>query len=70
MLTVDRFKRLEDIGLGSIRVSIYGDTPESYDAVHGTKSTDLFRKIKDNLTKIYKIKDHTKLLITYNVVDG
>ncbi|MFQ5786443.1 MAG: radical SAM/SPASM domain-containing protein [Thermodesulfobacteriota bacterium] len=70
LLTVDRFKRLEDIGLDSIRVSIYGDTPESYDAVHGTKNTDLFRKIKDNLTKISKIKDHTKLLITYNVVDG
>jgi hypothetical protein len=37
------------LGLGSIRVSIYGDTPELYDAVHGTKNTDLFRKIKDNL---------------------
>ncbi len=33
LLTVERFKRLEDIGLDSIRVSIYGDTPESYNTV-------------------------------------
>ncbi len=69
-LTVKRFKRLEDIGLDSIRVSIYGDTPESYNAVHGTKNTDLFQKIKENLTKISRIKNRTSLLITYNVVDG
>ena len=70
MLTVDRFKRLEDIGLDSIRVSIYGDSPESYNAIHGTKNTDLFQKIKENLTEISRIKNKTSLLITYNVVEG
>lgn len=70
LLTVDRFKRLEDIGLDSIRVSIYGDSPESYNAIHGTKNTDLFQKIKKNLTEISRIKNKTSLLITYNVVDG
>jgi wyosine [tRNA(Phe)-imidazoG37] synthetase (radical SAM superfamily) len=70
LLTVDRFKRLEDIGLDSIRVSIYGDSPESYNAIHGTKNTDSFQKIKENLTEISRIKNKTSLLITYNVVDG
>lgn len=70
LLTVDRFKRLEDIGLDSIRVSIYGDSPESYNAIHGTKNTDLFQKVKENLTEISRIKNKTSLLITYNVVDG
>lgn len=70
MLTVERFKRLEDIGVDSIRVSIYADQPESYNAVHGTTDEELFHKIKESLTKISKIKNRTKLLITYNVVDG
>jgi len=69
LLTVDRFKRLEDIGVESIRVSIYGDSPESYNAVHGIKNKDLFHRIKQNLTSISKVKKKTKLLITYNVVE-
>lgn len=70
LLTPERFKRLEDIGLDSVRVSIYGDSPESYNAIHGTKNTDLFQKVKKNLTEISRIKNKTSLLITYNVVDG
>jgi molybdenum cofactor biosynthesis enzyme MoaA len=70
MLTVERFKKLQDLGLASIRVSIYGDTPESYGAVHGIKDMKLFQKIKDNLTAIAAIKTHTKLLLTYNVVSN
>lgn len=70
LLTVDRFKRLEDIGLDSVRVSIYGDSPESYNMVHRTKNADSFHRVKENLTEISRIKEHTSLLITYNVVDG
>lgn len=70
LLTVDRFKRLEDAGLDSIRVSMYGDSPESYNEVHGTKNIDLFERVKDNLTEISRIKSYTSLLITYNVVKG
>lgn len=70
LLTVERFKRLQDLGLASIRVSIYGDTPESYCAVHGVKDKKLFQKIKDNLTAIAEIKTQTKLLLTYNVVSN
>ena len=70
LLTVDRFKRLEDIGLDSVRVSIYGDSPESYNMVHGTKKADSFQSVRENLTEISKIKSRTSLLITYNVVEG
>jgi organic radical activating enzyme len=69
-LDVERFKRLEKIGVDSIRVSLYGDTPDSYNTVHGVKNTNYFRKIKDNLTKISEIKKNTSLLLTYNFVDG
>ncbi len=70
LLTVDRFKRLEDIGLNSVRVSIYGDTPEKYSAVHGVKDKEIFYKVKENLTEIAKVKSNTSLLLTYNVVSG
>jgi organic radical activating enzyme len=70
LLTVDRFKRLEDIGMDSIRVSIYGNSSESYNAMHGTNNTDLFQRIKRNLTEISRIKTNTSLLLTYNVVNG
>ncbi len=70
LLTVDRFRRLEDIGLDSVRVSIYGNSPESYNMVHRTKKADSFQRVKENLTEISRIKDHTSLLITYNVVEG
>ena len=70
LLTVDRFKRLEDVGLDSIRVSIYGNTPDSYNTVHGIEKKDMFQSIKDNLTEISRIKNHTRLLITYVVVSG
>lgn len=70
LLTIDRFKKLEDLGVNSIRVSIYGDSPKSYSAMHGMKNGGLFRKIKKNLTEISKIKKFTKLLLTNNVING
>lgn len=69
MLSVERFKRLQEIGVSSIRISMYGDSPESYSAVHGVNDKGLFRRIKDNLTEIAEIKRQTKLLLTYNIVD-
>lgn len=69
LLTVERFKRFEDLGVHSIRVSIYGDTPQSYSAVHGVNS-NIFYIVKDNLTKISEIKTKTKILLTYNVIEG
>tara|TARA_B100001964_G_scaffold214757_1_gene252584 strand:- start:4079 stop:5020 length:942 start_codon:yes stop_codon:yes gene_type:complete len=70
LLTVDRFKRLESIGLDSVRVSMYGNSPETYNIVHGIRNTDSFQRVKRNLTEISKIKSRTSLLLSYVVVDG
>ena len=69
LLRAQRFKQLEDIGLDSIRISMYGDTPETYSAVHGVDPR-MFYKVKENLTKIAEIRNNTSLLLTYNVVEG
>lgn len=70
LLSVSRFKKLEDLGVDSIRVSFYGDTAESYARVHRVKNKDLFKKIRDNLADICTIKNHTQILLTYNIVEG
>lgn len=68
LLSVNRFKELEALGVDSIRVSFYGDTPESYARVHGIKNKALFKKNRDTLTEICRIKKRTQILLTYNIV--
>lgn len=70
MLSVDRFKTLEDLGVASIRISFYGNDPDSYSRVHGVSNKTIFSTVRDNLTKISKIKKRTKLLLTFNLVEG
>lgn len=70
LLTIDRFKKLENLGTESIRVSLYGNSPESYSKVHGIKDSGLFVKIKENLTEICSIKKTTKILLSYNIVNN
>lgn len=70
LLNLARFKELEDIGVASVRVSLYGNDPEGYARVHGVKNKDIFYKIRDNLLAIAQAKKRTQLLLTYNVVDG
>ena len=70
LLTPARFKALEKIGVDSIRVSLYGNSPESYAAMHGVKNPKIFQQVKDNLTRICSIKKKTQILLTYNMVEG
>ena len=70
LLTPKRFKELEGLGVTSVRVSFYGNDPESYSQVHGVKDKDLFNRVRGNLVKMSQIKTSTKLLLTFNVVDG
>ncbi len=70
LLSVDRFKALEGLGVTSLRISFYGNTPAAYSKVHGLKNKEIFNKVRANLTEISKIKKQTKLLFTFNVVDG
>jgi hypothetical protein len=70
LLTLDKFKELESLGLDSIRVSFYGNSPESYKKVHNVRDEGLFEKIKGTLTEICRIKKTTQILLTYNVVES
>jgi wyosine [tRNA(Phe)-imidazoG37] synthetase (radical SAM superfamily) len=70
LLTMNRFKKLEDLGVNSVRVSFYANNPYTYSKIHGVKSIEMFNRVKNNLTQISKIKKNTKLLFTFNVVNG
>ncbi len=69
-LTVDKFKELEDLGVTSIRVSMHGNTPESYSAAFGGASLKQFDLMKNDLTLICKIKRKTQLILTYVINPG
>ncbi|MBN3040080.1 MAG: SPASM domain-containing protein [Candidatus Omnitrophica bacterium] len=70
LLTPERFLELERIGLSSVRVSFYADKAQKYMDVHGVKNKDMFNRVRDNLLAISRIKQKTKLLLTFNIVDG
>ncbi|HDY87177.1 MAG TPA: radical SAM protein, partial [bacterium] len=70
MLTMDKFKELENLGLDSIRVSFYGNSAESYNKVHNVRDEGLFERVRDTLTEICRVKKTTQLLLTYNVVEN
>lgn len=68
LLTIEKWKRLEDLGVTSARISFYGNDAESYAKVMGLKDKDAFDKVCRNLIEITKIKKKTKLLLTMNVI--
>lgn len=70
LLTLERFKKLEALGVASVRVSFYGSDQASYSKVHGVKNEALFNRVRNNLEKIAQAKKYTRLLLTFNVVDG
>ena len=70
LLSVDRFKSLEKLGVKSLRISFYGMHPETYSKVHGINNTELFSKVKENLVEIAKIRKSTELIFTYNIIPG
>lgn len=69
LLTVERFKEFEDLGVNSIRVSFYGMSPQTYSKIHGISNINQYEQVKENLASIAKIKKTTKLLLTYNIVE-
>jgi len=70
LLTLEKFKKLDKVGVTSVRVSFYGNTPKVYNKIHNVKKKDSFKKIRDCLTQISEIKERTKLIMTYNVEEG
>lgn len=70
LLTVEKFKLLDGLGVSSIRVSFYGDSPGIYNKMHNIKHKGQFEMIKERLVEICRIKTTTKVLFTYNVQEG
>jgi pyruvate-formate lyase-activating enzyme len=70
LLTVDRFKELDALGLDSIRVSLYSNSPEVYRKIHGIQGDSMFAQVKKNLTAICRRKRKTRILLTYNLVEN
>jgi len=69
-LSVERFKRLQDSGIYSIRVSFHGSTPESYSKNHGVKE-ELYYLVKNQVERILNLKGRVaKILLTNIVVPG
>jgi len=71
LLTLEIWKTLEYIGVTSVRVSFYGNDPESYAELMGVKeSQNYFEKVCNILEEISKIKKKTALLLTMNIIDN
>ena len=68
LLCPDRFRRLEDLGVASIRISFYGVDAVSYSSSHGINDNTMYGKVRDNILKILDIKTKTKILLTFNSV--
>ncbi len=70
LLTPKKFQRFEEIGVSSIRVSLYGANEETYCRVHGIDNRAIFHQVYKNIDEICRVKKTTQLLLTYNIVDG
>lgn len=69
-LSAEKFSRLQDAGVSSIRVSLYGNDPESYCRVHGVKDQSMFQRVRDNILHAVQAGTTTKMLLTFNMIEG
>jgi len=69
LLTLDKFRELQDAGLYSVRVSFHGANAQDYSRLHGVPQQN-FYQIKDTIAKIAKEKNTTRLLLTCAFVQG
>jgi len=68
LLTLDKFKELQDAGLFSVRISFHGATPKSYQLLHGVKP-ELFYKVQSQVFEILSLPERqTEVLLTHVVV--
>jgi len=70
LLTLDTFRRFDELGVVSVRVSFYGDSAVVYNRIHGIGNQENFQRIKKMLTAICGSERKTKILMTYNVEKG
>lgn len=70
LLKLKKFKELQSLGVASVRISFYGNDLQSYSRMHGVKDKGLFNKVRDNLLSVLQSRRSTKVLLTFNAVDG
>ena len=71
LLTVEKFLRMQEMGMRTIKVSFYGMTPQSYSAVHGIdRDSPRFEKLLDTLNEICALQKQTRLALIFNVTQG
>ncbi len=68
LLDKDKLRRLMDIGLDSLTVSVWAATPETYAKTHPHRSQEDFNRIKENLTYLNTRKKKTPRVHLYNVI--
>lgn len=66
LLTVQRFKDLQTMGIDTVRISFHGGTPSAYGTIHG--KFGYFNQILDVIEKISKIKGKTRVTVTMAVI--
>jgi MoaA/NifB/PqqE/SkfB family radical SAM enzyme len=70
-LSIDLFKKLDGLGVESIRISFYGMQPETYAHVHGINGDpNRFYDLRKTLSKICQMPRKTKMLFTFNLVEN
>ena len=70
LLSPERFLRLQDLGVSSIRISLYGHDDESYTRVHGISNHTMYSTLRENMLRICELKTTTSVILTYNIVEG
>jgi len=69
LLSVERFKALENLGVGSVRVSLHAHSADAYARLHGTSGSE-FAHLRESLTEVCAVKRDSSVIMTYDIVPG
>lgn len=64
LLTVEKFKKMDELGVESVRFSLHGNSVEAYTKTHQT-SEKFFHKVTNLVRDISRLKRKTKIILTY-----
>lgn len=71
LLTREKFLRMQELGMGTVRISFYGMTPASYAKVHGSHGrAEEYGQLRETIEEICALSRTTRLIMTFNVVPG
>ena len=64
MMTIEKFKKMDEIGVESVRFSLHGNSVEAYTKTHETNER-FFYKVTQLVRDISRLKRTTKIILTY-----